>query len=82
MTNTCPSTLPYLYDGHSLPEYAFYFVIIFKYVSEKNFDTRSIPSSLCMPCSWTALLMQCLRINVSGQCPTVVRNALDNRRVE
>ncbi|KAF9794898.1 hypothetical protein SFRURICE_005133 [Spodoptera frugiperda] len=44
MTNTCPNTIPYLYDGHSLPEYASYFVIIFKYVSEKNFNTRPIPS--------------------------------------
>ncbi|KAF9816444.1 hypothetical protein SFRURICE_000350, partial [Spodoptera frugiperda] len=43
-TNTCPNTLPYLYDGHSWTEYASNFVIIFKYVSEKNFDTRPIPS--------------------------------------
>ncbi|KAF9818180.1 hypothetical protein SFRURICE_003921 [Spodoptera frugiperda] len=66
-TNTCPNTPPYPYDGHSWAEYAFYFVIIFKYVSEKNYDTQPIPSvfwSLCMPCSWTALLIQCLRINV------------------
>ncbi|KAF9791479.1 hypothetical protein SFRURICE_005380 [Spodoptera frugiperda] len=32
-----------------------------------------------MPCSWTALLIQCLRTNVSDHCRTVVRNALDNR---
>ncbi|KAF9791533.1 hypothetical protein SFRURICE_003229 [Spodoptera frugiperda] len=44
-TNTCPNTLPALYDGHSWTEYASYFVIIFKYVSEKNYDTRPIPSS-------------------------------------
>uniref|UniRef100_A0A2H1VNF3 SFRICE_008368 n=1 Tax=Spodoptera frugiperda TaxID=7108 RepID=A0A2H1VNF3_SPOFR len=44
MTNTCPNTLPYLYDGHSLPADASYFVIIFKYVLEKNFDARPIPS--------------------------------------
>ncbi|KAF9787577.1 hypothetical protein SFRURICE_001629 [Spodoptera frugiperda] len=44
-TNTCPNTLPYLYDGHSWTEYASNFVIIFKYVLEKNFDTRHIPSS-------------------------------------
>ncbi|KAF9795186.1 hypothetical protein SFRURICE_004558, partial [Spodoptera frugiperda] len=25
MTNTCPNTLPYLYDGHSWTEYASYF---------------------------------------------------------
>uniref|UniRef100_A0A2H1VL58 SFRICE_039782 n=1 Tax=Spodoptera frugiperda TaxID=7108 RepID=A0A2H1VL58_SPOFR len=43
MTNTCPNTLPYLLDGHSWSEYASYFVTIFKYVSEKNFDTRPIP---------------------------------------
>ncbi|KAF9800089.1 hypothetical protein SFRURICE_016966 [Spodoptera frugiperda] len=36
-TNTRPNTLPYLYDGHSWTEYASYFVIIFKYVSEKNY---------------------------------------------
>ncbi|KAF9811951.1 hypothetical protein SFRURICE_021308 [Spodoptera frugiperda] len=46
MTNTCPNTLPYLYDGHFWTEYASYFVIIFKYVSEKNFVTRPIPA-LC-----------------------------------
>ncbi|KAF9809583.1 hypothetical protein SFRURICE_020880 [Spodoptera frugiperda] len=45
-TNTCPNTLPYPYDVHSWAEYAFYFVIIFKYVSEKNYDTRPIPSVL------------------------------------
>ncbi|KAF9804004.1 hypothetical protein SFRURICE_019200, partial [Spodoptera frugiperda] len=43
-TNTCPNALPYLYDGHSWTEYASNFVIIFKYVLEKNFDTRHIPS--------------------------------------
>ncbi|KAF9804940.1 hypothetical protein SFRURICE_007843 [Spodoptera frugiperda] len=43
-TNTCPNTLPYPYDVHSWAEYAFNFVIIFKYVSEKNYDTRPIPS--------------------------------------
>ncbi|KAF9793740.1 hypothetical protein SFRURICE_003564, partial [Spodoptera frugiperda] len=45
-TNTCPNTLPYPYDVHSWAEYAFYFVIIFKYVSEKNSDIRPIPSIL------------------------------------
>ncbi|KAF9800907.1 hypothetical protein SFRURICE_010455, partial [Spodoptera frugiperda] len=44
MTNTCPKKLPYLYDGHSWTEYASYFITIFKYVSEKNFDTQPIPS--------------------------------------
>ncbi|KAF9808238.1 hypothetical protein SFRURICE_003015 [Spodoptera frugiperda] len=28
-TNTCPNTLPYLYDGHSWTEYASYFVTMF-----------------------------------------------------
>ncbi|KAF9797543.1 hypothetical protein SFRURICE_006378 [Spodoptera frugiperda] len=28
-TNTCPNTLPYLYDVHSWAEYAFYFVTMF-----------------------------------------------------
>ncbi|KAF9802114.1 hypothetical protein SFRURICE_004365, partial [Spodoptera frugiperda] len=42
-TNTGPNTLSYLYDGHSWTEYASNFVIIFKYVLEKNFDTRPIP---------------------------------------
>ncbi|KAF9821085.1 hypothetical protein SFRURICE_001020 [Spodoptera frugiperda] len=28
-TNTCSNTLPYLYDGHSWAEYAFYFVTMF-----------------------------------------------------
>ncbi|KAF9797681.1 hypothetical protein SFRURICE_017876 [Spodoptera frugiperda] len=42
-THTCSNTLPYPYDVHSWAEYAFYFVIIFKSVSEKNYDTRPIP---------------------------------------
>ncbi|KAF9800362.1 hypothetical protein SFRURICE_015872, partial [Spodoptera frugiperda] len=44
MTNICPNKLSYLYDGHSWTEYAPYFVTIFKYVSEKNFNTQPIPA--------------------------------------
>ncbi|KAF9797308.1 hypothetical protein SFRURICE_006290 [Spodoptera frugiperda] len=44
MTYTCSNTLPYPYDVHSWAEYASYFVIIFKSVSEKNYDTRPIAS--------------------------------------
>ncbi|KAF9812204.1 hypothetical protein SFRURICE_001124, partial [Spodoptera frugiperda] len=71
MTNICPNTLHYLYDGHSWTEYASYFVTMFKFVSNGKFDARPIPFwPLCMPCSWTALLIQCLRINVSDHSRT------------
>ncbi|KAF9804712.1 hypothetical protein SFRURICE_007615 [Spodoptera frugiperda] len=45
MTNTSPNMFSYLYDGHSWTEYASYFVIIFKYILENNFDARPIPSA-------------------------------------
>ncbi|KAF9810889.1 hypothetical protein SFRURICE_005315 [Spodoptera frugiperda] len=43
-TNTCLNTLPYFYDVHSWAKYTSYFVIMFKYVLEKNFSARPIPS--------------------------------------
>ncbi|KAF9804700.1 hypothetical protein SFRURICE_007603 [Spodoptera frugiperda] len=43
MPNTCPNTLSYVYDGDSWTEYASYFVIIFKYVLEKNFPDFVYP---------------------------------------
>uniref|UniRef100_A0A2H1W3Y6 SFRICE_035405 n=1 Tax=Spodoptera frugiperda TaxID=7108 RepID=A0A2H1W3Y6_SPOFR len=74
-TNTCPNTLPYPYDVHSWAEYAFYFVIIFKHVSEKNYDTRPIPSILdnALAMKLDPRAIKRLGTKISNHCPTVVR---------
>uniref|UniRef100_A0A2H1V3G0 SFRICE_012598 n=1 Tax=Spodoptera frugiperda TaxID=7108 RepID=A0A2H1V3G0_SPOFR len=51
-TNTCPKTLPYLYEVHSWAEYAYYFVTVIKYVSEKNFDAGQFPQTIIIPSNY------------------------------